>query len=37
VHETEDGRTIYTGRFGHALIIEDKRKKKKKEEGDDTA
>jgi hypothetical protein len=27
--QTEDGRTIYTGRFGRgALIIEDKRKKK---------
>jgi predicted RNA-binding protein with PIN domain len=38
VHETEDGRTIYTGRFGrNPLIIEDKRKKKKDEKGDDTA
>eukprot|EP00980_Cylindrotheca_fusiformis_P018105 scaffold5817_cov101-Cylindrotheca_fusiformis.AAC.10 len=30
VEETEDGRTVYTGRFGrNAIIIEDKRKKKK--------
>jgi predicted RNA-binding protein with PIN domain len=29
VRETEDGRTVYTGRFGrNTLIIEDKRKKK---------
>lgn len=31
LHQTEDGRTVYTGRFGkNAVMIEDKRKKKKK-------
>jgi acyl-CoA reductase-like NAD-dependent aldehyde dehydrogenase len=35
VHETEDGRKIYTGRFGRgSLIIEDKRKKKPKKTDD---
>jgi predicted RNA-binding protein with PIN domain len=35
VQETEDGRTIYTGRFGRsALIIEDKRKKKPRKNGE---
>lgn len=32
LQQTEDGRTVYTGRFGkNAVIIEDKRKKKKTE------
>mmetsp|Transcript_36696 Transcript_36696/g.89014 ORF Transcript_36696/g.89014 Transcript_36696/m.89014 type:complete len:447 (+) Transcript_36696:286-1626(+) len=31
LQQTEDGRTVYTGRFGkNAVIIEDRRKKKKK-------
>jgi predicted RNA-binding protein with PIN domain len=37
VQETEDGRTIYTGRFGRgALIIEDRRKKKPRKNGEES-